>query len=31
MEDLSREEIDLALRGIGACAERAGLIVRPGS
>jgi two-component system, LuxR family, sensor histidine kinase DctS len=28
MDDLTREEIDLALRGIGASAERAGLIVR---
>lgn len=28
MDDLTREEVDLALRGIGASAERAGLIVR---
>jgi two-component system, LuxR family, sensor histidine kinase DctS len=28
MDDLTREEIDAALRGIGGCAERAGLIVR---
>ncbi len=28
MDDLTREEVELALRGIGASAERAGLIVR---